>query len=61
MSGIITKLGWSSNDEGKDVFRAVVEYPSGPDDRDNLTLRTVFNRLPVVIVLAKSEKAEAAE
>lgn len=47
-SGIITKLGWDKNDEGKDVFRAIIEFPNGPPDLNALV---VWDQKPVTISL----------
>jgi hypothetical protein len=51
MTGIVRKIGWAEDDEGKPVFRAVVEYPDGPDELDDVPLRIVWDRLPVRIVV----------
>lgn len=58
MNGIVKRAGWTVDEDGTQVFRAIVEYPSGPPD--GLTFDIIRKAKPVAIVLVP-DQAEAAE
>lgn len=44
-------MGWSKDACGKDIFRAIVDFPEGPPP--DITFDVVWRQLPVTIALAK--------
>lgn len=63
MSGIVRRIGWETHEEtGEQVFRAVVEYPGGPDSLpSDMTVAVVWQAMPVEIVLVEAVGSSSAQ
>jgi hypothetical protein len=52
--GFVRRCGWECDEStGKEVFRAIVEYPNGPPD--GLSWSIVWDTVPVQIVVVRPE------
>ena len=56
--GIVSRVGWEKDEDGREVFRAIIWFPNGPPD---LPFNTVWDQRPVIVALADASAGSGGE